>query len=436
MRRCPPERLDMDLPPATSLQALQQIQSAAADHQPNPPQERRGVGLCLSGGGFRAALFHLGALRRLDELGALAQIDTLCSVSGGSIIAAFLASRIVATYKDRRPPAAGSWFTDWEGQVAAPFRALLGRDFRTGPLLARFLPWNWFRPSTSVRALATLYERRLTPLKLVDLPARPRFVLCATDLVFGVNWVFERGRLGDYQAGYCTPPADWPLARSVAASSCFPPVFPPLPLGLPASGFGDGHWQGPDRERLVGQISLSDGGVYDNFGLEPVWKDHATVLVSDGGAPFDYQVASTPLSRVFRYTAIIQNQAIAMRKRWLMSDLAAGVLQGTYWGVAGAPSRYDTAAQGYSKDLAMKVIGTIRTDLDPFTEGEMAVLENHGYLLADVALRRYVPSLFGTAPPPLAVPHEGWMDEGRVRAALADSHQRFSWWRWLTSGTS
>ena len=52
---------------------------------------RHGVGLCLSGGGYRAALFHLGALRRLDELGVLAQVRTISAVSGGAIIANLLA---------------------------------------------------------------------------------------------------------------------------------------------------------------------------------------------------------------------------------------------------------------------------------------------------------------------------------------------------------
>ena len=52
---------------------------------------RHGVGLCLSGGGYRAALFHLGALRRLDRLGVLGQVRTVSAVSGGAIIANLLA---------------------------------------------------------------------------------------------------------------------------------------------------------------------------------------------------------------------------------------------------------------------------------------------------------------------------------------------------------
>ena len=58
-----------------------------------PRRERTGNALCLSGGGFRATLFHAGALRRMNELGLLARIDTFVSVPGGSIINAVLATR-------------------------------------------------------------------------------------------------------------------------------------------------------------------------------------------------------------------------------------------------------------------------------------------------------------------------------------------------------
>ncbi len=52
-----------------------------------------GIGLALSGGGFRATLFHCGTLCRLDELGFLARLDRVSSVSGGSITAGVLATR-------------------------------------------------------------------------------------------------------------------------------------------------------------------------------------------------------------------------------------------------------------------------------------------------------------------------------------------------------
>ena len=50
-----------------------------------------GIALCLSGGGYRAMLFHAGAIWRLNELGLLRKTDLISSVSGGSIASGALA---------------------------------------------------------------------------------------------------------------------------------------------------------------------------------------------------------------------------------------------------------------------------------------------------------------------------------------------------------
>src|SRR5260221_9114697 len=91
--------------------------------------KRSGIALCLSGGGFRAALFHLGALRCLNEAGVLRQVKTVSSVSGGSIFAAHLATCL------RRD--AARVHADWENFVAAPFRAFTAKNIRTRALLKR-----------------------------------------------------------------------------------------------------------------------------------------------------------------------------------------------------------------------------------------------------------------------------------------------------------
>ncbi|MDX1620357.1 MAG: patatin-like phospholipase family protein [Nitriliruptorales bacterium] len=391
-------------------------------YTPAADRSRAGTALCLSGGGYRAALFHLGALTRLNEVGALGQVDTIASVSGGSILAAHLATAIEDW------PAPGESVRDWESQVAVPFRTFTALDVRTWPVLNRLMPWNWLRSDTAVRTLAAQYERYLTSIRLGDLPKRPRFVLCATDMTFGVNWIFDsgddhgrRGRMGDYQAGY-RPLADWPLARAVAASSCFPPVFNPLRPDLDADRLHDGAYDEDDRADLIGQLELSDGGVYDNMGLEPVWKDHQTVLVSDGGAVFEAERDTGLFWRLNRYTAVAGRQGSALRKRWLISNFVAGLMDGTYWGLGSVAAHYGGAG-GYSDDLVDDVISEIRTDLDQFSEAETAALENHGYLLAEAALSRHAPKLISTDAPPTP-PHPDWMDEERLRAALAESHQR------------
>ena len=407
--------------PQASFTVARTDADAVEKYLPRPIEKRTGIGLCLSGGGFRAALFHLGAARRLNELGILSQLATISSVSGGSILAAFMADRL-------RPwPEPGGVVTDWENRVSGPFRRFTSRNLRTGPILKRLLPWNWFRESTGVEALASAYRERLTPMRLRDLPDRPNFVLCATDMAFGANWMFERDRMGDFQAGYVGPPADWPLARSVAGSSCFPPVFNPLPVALRPEDLTGGKMSpSSKRNEMLSDLRLTDGGNYDNLGLEPVWKTHAVVLVSDGGATFDFHSDKNLVWRLSRYAAIQANQAEAVRKRWLIASFIKGTLQGTYWGIGTAPSRYGPGSPPvYSTLVVEDFIAEIRTDMDAFSEAESKVLENHGYLVADAAVRAHTASLVvpGSSPE-LRIPHPDWMDEKRVRGALRESHRR------------
>src|SRR5438477_2540235 len=294
---------------------------------------RRGIGLCLSGGGFRAALFHAGALRRLGELGLLSGADlrTVAAVSGGAIAAGALATALHhLVLPSGRPIPTGVW----NAEVWDPLRAFTCKDARTGPLLRRLLPWNILRTSASVEALARGLERDLTRLRLSALPARPEFLFLSTEMSYGVAWVFARETMGDYVVGYLPPPAAFPLARAVAASACFPPAFGPMRLRLePDALRGGTASREAVRRACRAGLPLTDGGTYDNMGLEPVWKDHAAVLVSDAGGIFTGGADRGLLWRIPRYVAIQERQSRALRKRWLVASFATGVLDGAYWGV-------------------------------------------------------------------------------------------------------
>lgn len=403
-----PQGLRADIPP-----------HALERYAPDPKNRREGIGLCLSGGGYRAALFHLGALRRLNEFGLIGKLRTISSVSGGSIISAHLA-------KVLRWPVIGV-VPDWENRVAKPFRKFTERNIRTGPVLTRLLPWNWTKESTGVEELAERYAKYLTDQKLSDLPKSPDFVFCAADMAFGANWETRGWRIGDYQAGYVDPhPGDWPVAKAVGASSCFPPVFNPLPIEWKQNRFKGGYCPpGKKRDAAFEDLRLTDGGNYDNLGLEPIWKTHAVVLSSDGGGTFDFQSDKGLFSRLGRYPTLLDNQARAVRKRWLISSFINDVMDGAYWGVGSARSSYDPGDNlGYSKEIAADVIAEIRTDLDRFSEAEQAVLENHGYFLADAAIRKHAPTLV-PSPPPLVAPHPGWVKSPEeLRAALKGSNKR------------
>ena len=384
----------------------------AANYVPGP-RLPGSIGLSLSGGGFRATLFHLGAIRRLNEFGILPRLTTLSSVSGGSILNGFLASSI--------PVASGVAARDFSQLVSKPVRTFCARDIR------RWLALEAVVPGThNSSGLAKEYDQHLTNGKLLkDIPQKPVHIFCSTDLAYGVNWMFKQKQCGDYQVGFADTPPDWKVGTAVAASSCFPPVFKPMNLGLdPAKLVGGKVPASPQRDKSVRELTFSDGGVYDNLGLEPTWKDHEIVLASDGGALFPVGGDTGFIWDVERYISIPENQALAVRKRWLISNFVAKTMRGTYWGIGSTAYDYGVQ-QGYSNDLAKNFIASIRTDLDSFSEPEASVLENHGYWLADAAIRTHVQELLPNPVPDLNVPNPEWAGpEAKIKEALKDSGKR------------
>ncbi len=294
-----------------------------------------GIALCLSGGGYRAAIFHLGAMRWLNQCELIPKLTMVSCVSGGSILGAHLVFRL-------NPWPAGPLSDgDWESQVVEPFRKFIHHDIRTMSLLSRFLPWNWLNPSAAAESLQEKYAQYLfegKDPKLAGIGEVPKFVFCSTDMSFGVNWESTKDRIGDFQAGYVSPPPDhWTLSRAVAASSCFPPVFAPLNTRLLATAFKNGNYSGADKDLLRQQIRLTDGGVYDNLGLQPAMKQ-SCVLVSDGGGAIHFANWNRLGSRVVRYANLLQNGIGKLRKSWLMMDYGrpvgqAGRKAGTLWSI-------------------------------------------------------------------------------------------------------
>ena len=80
---------------------------------------------------------------------------------------------------------------------------------------------------------------------------------------------------------------------------------------------------------------LTDGGVYDNLGLEPVWERYETILITDGGGHMGDQEKPKrfwPL-QAFRVLGVIDNQVRGLRKREAIEAFLAGRRKGAYWGI-------------------------------------------------------------------------------------------------------
>jgi NTE family protein len=396
---------------------------------PNEAQRRNGTVLALSGGGFRAALFHSGALRRLNELGILASLTTIASVSGGSLASGILALKWPALKASEQ----AGVFTDFDRVYAEAVRAFCRKDLRTEVLLwDRLNPGNWFklasRDYSITDRLCAAYAAHLgMDVPLRSLPKSPQFLFLASNLETGACWRFESGAggaLGDYYTGFA-PTGETTLATAVGASSAFPVVFPPLVLTFPDPGvFRRPHPQAQQTDETKRRIALTDGGVYDNLGLEPIWLHGRHILVSDAGTPFAFEGdpglgLKARLARVFDVSS---NQVEAVRKRWLIDQFLhrRDEVDGAYWGLGSDVAAYRLAdAPGFRGEL-LDLLRAIRTDLNQFKEGEIGCLENHGYALADVAIRRWEPHLVRTTQP-FEWPYPSFVAEQAVRQALADS---------------
>jgi len=356
--------------------------------------DRTRASLALSGGGFRATLYHCGALIRLNQMGWLPRLERIASVSGGSITAGRLAVRW-----DKLVFGADGSATNLDDEVIGPLRDFCKRNV---DLLS--VGFGSFMPGKSIGdVLADSYDEHLCDHKsLQDLPDVPQFIFKATNLQTGRMVRLSKRRLADYRIGEIANP-DIRVAVAVAASSAFPPVLSPMEIKTDPDKWvklegADLH----DDETYSKRLVLSDGGVYDNLGLEGN-DTFKTILVSDAGAPFAMQVDRDTMwhQQAMRALDIATDQARGLRKRMLFADARAADHKVAFWGIdldaskGGGPQGGLTCPREVTEKLAR-----IRTRLDSFSTKEQGQLINWGYAACDLMMRTYVDT---AAPPP-----QGW----------------------------
>lgn len=329
------------------------------------------VGLALSGGGFRASLFHIGVLAKLAELDVLRSVEVISCVSGGSIVGAAYYLEVkrlleqVPDHQIRR-----EHYVQVVRRVMVRFLALSRRNIRTRIIAS--LRQNlrmFFEGTTRTELLAELLERRLysrvrdgkgeRPQALRHLRIRPMgasgaplhefdpkhqngargakvpiLVLNATTLNTGHNWQFTASYMGEplaaidpevdgnrrlrrmYYEDAPGPHKDLRLATAVAASACVPGLFQPIAL------------EGLYPERTV---RLVDGGVHDNQGTTGLLEQNCTVvLVSDASGQSESQDA--PSGRFWaaplRSNGVLMARVRQAEYRELVALQRSGLLQG------------------------------------------------------------------------------------------------------------
>jgi NTE family protein len=360
----------------------------------------QGAGLCLSGGGYRAMLFHVGALRRLHELGALARLARVSSVSGGSITAG-----VVARHWAQLTDAHGD-VSAFDELVQAPLFTFAGTRLDI-PAVVKGLLTPGRRIADFV---AAAYRPLFDDVGLADVPSSPRFVFLASNLGSGAVVRFAQPYTADAKVGK-RDHLNVPLTRVVAASSAFPPFLGPAVFKLTDQQALTEVFPDPEGDELAlhtkpytHRLELGDGGIYDNLGLQPLEQFH-TILASDGGSPFKTmdRAPRNWLSNMKRSWLVTDNQVRSLRKHDLVDDYRRGLRNGTYWGIRSDVTDYPHAAIPAAQ-ARVDAIAATRTRLWPLPEQRRKELVNWGYAICDTALRSHLdPSL---TPPTLPYPEE------------------------------
>lgn len=357
------------------------------------------LGLALSGGGFRASLYHLGVIRFLRDAGILQEVSHITSVSGGSVLGAHLVlnwDRYCGS-DDEFEAAAGELIRFIQMDIR-------NRVVRRVPLIAVghtlqriFLRGN-NRRLTRPGLLEQYYEKHLFGDRcLFELPKSPELHILSTNVSEGCICAFGRDGLtmqhrvsggGDrfeqIQVGLATIP------MAVTASSAFPGFFPPLPLKGSEVGAKSGEF---DR------YAFTDGGVFDNLGVrmfrfmgkswsQQSWTEEAddvdtrhgfdTIFVSDAGG--DFHVFERGQSGGMIKTALRASDILWDRVSQLEAENFYGAPGYVFASIRDVVTPEDDSTVIHPE--LQRHTARLRTDLDRFTDLEVRCLVQHGYCVA------------------------------------------------------
>lgn len=310
------------------------------------------MGLALSGGGFRAAFFHVGVLARLAELEILPRVEVISTVSGGSIVGALY--YVCLKRRLESMPATGigrDGYLDLVAEVEWRLRQGTQKNIRTrvfaNPVknAAMVLLPHYSRSDR----IGDLYDRYLykdawgdrprkwkgrgpqTQIELRELPIKPRgllvkpptynrrhdeklpvLLLNATSLNSGHNWRFEAVRMGESlpegaRRAKVLEEVDKNVRLEPGSFECraHETQVPkkqrdfPLALAVAASASVPGVFQPLAISGMYDgiRVQLVDGGVQDNQGLQGLFDTNCKqLIVSDASGQM--RDTDSPSSRI------------------------------------------------------------------------------------------------------------------------------------------
>lgn len=375
---------------------------------PRPDLKSRKIAIALSGGGYRAATFHLGTLRSLAEAGLFEQVTFISSVSGGSLV-----TGLIYALNENRWPTSRQFLDSIYDRALEVLRT---SNLEKGILLGLLRPdvW-WFSGIASLTARA-LESQWGFKVKLKDLPEMPRWIINATTYETGKNFRFMPQRMGDYILGYTAYP-DLPASAAVAASAGFPILIGPYILPT-----GSREWfkysDPASKNKLsskaaFNKLHLWDGGVYDNLGLEALYKPNRSefregfdfLVVSDGSLGIEPSTSRWRFSRAKRLLDIATAQARNLMVRSLHHHFSKNPYSGVFFQI-GATSRGIVAMSPRASELRdldhsiyldegkCAASSRIGSRLSPMKLECSEDLVRHGNEVAHLTLRCFCPEYF------------------------------------------
>lgn len=356
------------------------------------------IGLTVSGGGIRATIFHIGVLRWLAENNLLNKIKFISSVSGGSLCVGLVYSL-----------SGNQWPSDEKflKTILPAIKNLVTSTSITNHLIFRssILPWRLLQSKTNT--LSKTLERTLKITGLLhDLPDSPRWFINSTCAETGKNWRFTQKRMGDYIFGYAVNPK-LKIADAIAASMSVPILVGTLKINTKKYSWM--KYTAKQRTQLIKPFSdsvhLWDGGVYENLGLEPLFKNNEiarkecdSLIVSDASAPLLQQKRSLlkPFQFLYRPIEIFQDQNRSIRSRVLIDFFKKQPNSGILLRMGNTCNDifklacikgFDT--QNTLSEIDVKRIFLMETTLRKITLSEFSLLERHGWEVCKATVFAY-----------------------------------------------
>jgi NTE family protein len=145
------------------------------------------------------------------------------------------------------------------------------------------------------------------------------------------------------------------------------------------------------REPFTSDVVLTDGGVYDNLGIETAWKNLDTIWVSDAGgmyAPEEHPHRDW-VRHTLRVLDLLDNQVRSLRKRQLIGSYKAGVRKGAYWSIWDDISKFDDHPPLPCPVSKTQKIAQTTTRLEGLDTDDQDRIINWGYAISDAAMRKY-----------------------------------------------